>query len=78
MNRQRLTALLMATAVLAGVTGLLNGGGYGIMSRTWADGAPAATHLAGKAKVKVKAPVVKVTKDGRTLKVVTPHGRTWT
>lgn len=77
MNRQRLTALLMATAVLAGVTGLLNGGGgYSIMSRTWADGAPAATHLAGKAK----APVVKVTKDGkgRTLKVVTPHGRTWT
>lgn len=77
MNRQRLTALLMATAVLAGVTGLLNsGGGYSIMSRTWADGAPAATHLTAKAKV--KAPVVKVTKNGRTLKVVTPHGRTWT
>lgn len=75
MNRQRLAALLTATAVLAGVVGILNGGMPQMMSRTWADGAPAAVHAA---KLKVKVPAVPKKDKDRTVKVVTTHGRTWT
>lgn len=75
MNRQRLTALLTATAVLAGVFGILNGAMPQMMSRTWADGAPAAVHAA---KLMVKVPTVTKKGKGRTVKVVTTHGRTWT
>lgn len=81
MNRQRLTALLMATAVLAGMAGLLNDGGARIMSRTWADGGPVATLSAkahpGPAAKKDPSTTKQKGKDAGKRKKVSVHGSTW-